>query len=354
MTEQTPIRLTQFSRGAGCGCKISPKLLQEILATSTVSAYFPNLLVGNETADDAAVFAWNETECLISTTDFFMPIVDDAFDFGQVAAANALSDVYAMGGEPMMAIAILGWPVDKLPAALAQQVLEGGRKICAAANIPLAGGHTIDSAEPFFGLAVSGRVLSKHLKQNNTAQVGDELLLTKPLGTGILTTAEKRDALSPAHVGLALQQMVQLNKVGAALASLPGVSAMTDVTGFGLAGHLLEMCGHQLSADLYWNKLPWITPDLKDYISKRILADAGFRNWQSYGSQIGFDKTVDVMQAFSLLPDPQTSGGLLVAVQPGALAAAQNLLADFGLADFQTPIGVMTERKEKTINVLTI
>ncbi len=349
------IKLTQFSHGAGCGCKISPKQLQEILQSNVVMPNDAKLLVGNSTKDDAAVYDLGNDQLLISTTDFFMPIVDDAFDFGCIAATNAISDVYAMGGKPLMAIAILGWPIDKLPTALAQKVLDGARTICNAAGIPLAGGHSIDSTEPIFGLSVNGLMHRKNLKQNDTAKAGNMLLLTKPLGVGILATAEKRGLLEAAHVGLAAKQMMQLNKVGEALGNVERVCALTDVTGFGLAGHLIEMCeGANLSADVYWNHLPWITPDLKDYISKRIVPDASFRNWNSYGTQIGFGPGVDVMQAFSLLPDPQTSGGLLIAVAPEALAEVQAILVAHDLAAFTEPIGQMKERSEKMLDVQMI
>jgi selenide, water dikinase len=349
------IKLTQFSHGAGCGCKISPKQLQEILQSNVVMPNDAKLLVGNSTKDDAAVYDLGNDQLLISTTDFFMPIVDDAFAFGCIAATNAISDVYAMGGKPLMAIAILGWPIDKLPTALAQKVLDGARTICNEAGIPLAGGHSIDSTEPIFGLSVNGLVHRKNLKQNDTAKAGNLLLLTKPLGVGILATAEKRAVLEEVHIGLAAKQMMQLNKVGEALGNVEGVCALTDVTGFGLAGHLIEMCeGAGLSADVYWNQLPWITPDLKEYISKRIVPDASFRNWNSYGTQIGFGPGVDVMQAFSLLPDPQTSGGLLIAVAPAALAEVQAILQANDLAAFTQPIGQMKERGEKMLDVQMI
>jgi selenide, water dikinase len=349
------IKLTQFSHGAGCGCKISPKQLQEILQSNVVMPNDAKLLVGNSTKDDAAVYDLGNDQLLISTTDFFMPIVDDAFAFGCIAATNAINDVYAMGGKPLMAIAILGWPIDKLPTALAQKVLDGARTICKEAGIPLAGGHSIDSTEPIFGLSVNGLVHRKNLKQNDTAKTGNLLLLTKPLGVGILATAEKRAVLEEVHIGLAAKQMMQLNKVGEALGNVEGVCALTDVTGFGLAGHLIEMCeGAGLSADVYWNRLPWITPDLKEYISKRIVPDASFRNWNSYGTQIGFGPDVDVMQAFSLLPDPQTSGGLLIAVAPAALAEVQAILQANDLAAFTQPIGQMKERGEKMLDVQMI
>ncbi len=227
-----PVRLTQYSHGAGCGCKISPQILEQILHTDIPAPEARHLLVGNQSKDDAAVYDLGNGTALISTTDFFMPIVDDPYDFGRIASANAISDVYAMGGKPLMAIAILGWPVDKLPASVAKRVLEGARAICAEASIPLAGGHSIDSPEPIFGLAVNGLVDIPHLKQNNTARAGDLLLLTKSLGTGVLSTAQKRNALDPAYFDAFVKQLVQLNKVGAELGKVAGVHAMTDTTGF--------------------------------------------------------------------------------------------------------------------------
>ena len=261
------IRLTQFSHGAGCGCKIAPAVLDAILKSDQPAALFPQLLVGNASKDDAAAYDLGNDQVLISTTDFFMPIVDDAFAFGKIAGANAISDVYAMGGQPILAIAILGWPVDKLPAELAQQVIEGARAICAEAGIPLAGGHSIDSPEPIFGLSVNGLAHKQQLKQNNTAQEGDLLLLTKPLGVGILSTAQKKEMLSEDDQQILLQQLMQLNKAGAALGKIDGVHAMTDVTGFGLLGHLLEVAeGSELSAELYYSKVP-ILDAAKSYLS---------------------------------------------------------------------------------------
>ena len=234
------VRLTQFSHGAGCGCKISPKVLDKILKSNFTLPDNKKLLVGNSSKDDAAVYDLENGQALISTTDFFTPIVDDAFDFGRIASANAIGDVYAMGGKPILAIAILGWPIDKLAPELAQKVIEGSRAICAEAGIPLAGGHSIDTAEPIFGLAVSGLVNIDHLKKNNTAKEGNLLFLTKPLGVGILTTAEKKGLLKEEHKQIAAEKMMQLNKVGEALGKLSGVTAMTDITGFGLLGHLVR------------------------------------------------------------------------------------------------------------------
>ena len=345
------IKLTQFSRGAGCGCKIAPQVLEEILTTSSFAPADKKLLVGNSSKDDAAVYDLDNGTALISTTDFFMPIVDDAFDFGRIASANAISDVYAMGGKPLMAIAILGWPVEKLPASLAQKVLEGSRAVCTQAGIPLAGGHSIDSTEPIFGLAVSGLVDIKNLKQNNTAKEGDLIFLTKALGVGILSTAQKRDVLKEEHVAAMIDQMVQLNKIGEALGKIGGVTAMTDVTGFGLLGHLIEMAeGSGFAAELYYSSLP-IIDGAKEYLAQRIVPDATYRNWNAYGTKTGFEKGVNVMEAFNLLPDPQTNGGLLIAVDPSAEAEVKTLLQLNGMANFSEPIGRFIATNEKVVSV---
>lgn len=346
------ILLTQYSHGAGCGCKISPKALEEILASSINLPASPRLLVGNESKDDAAVYDMGNGIGLISTTDFFMPIVDDPFDFGRVAAANAISDVYAMGGRPLMALAVLGWPVEKLPVSHAQRVLEGGRTICAEAGIPLAGGHSIDTTEPIFGLAVTGIVPVENLKRNNTANAGDWLLLTKPIGTGILSTAQKRGKLQPQHIDAFLKQLTSLNKSGAALGEIKGVSAMTDVTGFGLLGHLVEMTqGAGLSANLYYNNIP-VLEGVRDYLKERIVPDATYRNWNSYSTLVSFDKGVNVMEAFNLLPDPQTNGGLLIAVSDAALPEVKQVLKAEGLDHFTNPIGRFAEKGEKLVTVM--
>ena len=322
------IKLTQYSRGAGCGCKIAPKVLDEILKSSFALPDNNKLLVGNHSKDDAAVYDIGNGMALISTTDFFMPIVDDAFDFGRIAAANSISDVYAMGGKPLMAIAILGWPVEKLPVELAQQLIEGGRAICTEAGIPLAGGHSIDSQEPIFGLAVTGIVPIENLKKNNTAEEGDYLLLTKPLGVGILSTAQKRGLLKEEHLPIMIEQLTTLNKVGEELGKIKGVTAMTDVTGFGLLGHLIEMAeGSGLSAEIYYDKLP-VTAGVKEYISQRIFPDATTRNWNAYSDKVKFEKGVNVMEAFTLLPDPQTNGGLLVSVREESLEEVKNVLGN--------------------------
>jgi selenide,water dikinase len=306
-----PIKLTQYSHGAGCGCKISPTVLDTILHSEFPKGNFKNLLVGNESKDDAAVMELGDGTCLVSTTDFFMPIVDDAFTYGAIASVNAISDVYAMGGKPLLALAILGWPVNKLPAELAQQVLDGSRSVCEKAGIPLAGGHSIDSPEPIFGLAVTGTVKKGNLKRNNTATAGCLLYLTKPIGVGIITTAQKRGAAVPEDVEEAVRVMTQLNSVGFEFGKLDYVKAMTDITGFGLLGHLLEVCeGSSLSAEIEYAKIPLIN-NLQHYTSKMIYPDNTMRNWQSY------EKKVEGIGAESLLTlcDPQTSGGLLVCVE---------------------------------------
>ncbi|MGZ3849893.1 MAG: selenide, water dikinase SelD [Flavisolibacter sp.] len=346
-----PVKLTQYSKGGGCGCKIAPSVLQQILQTPAPLASFQDLLVGNESSDDAAVYRISEETALVSTTDFFLPIVDDPFDFGRIAAANAISDVYAMGGQPLVAIAILGWPVEKLSPELAQKVLEGGRAVCAQAGIPLAGGHTIDSSDPVFGLAVTGTVTLKCLKQNNRARKGDLLFLTKPLGLGLLSTALKRGVLQPAHYAEMIHQMTTLNKIGGELGKLPGVHAMTDVTGFGLLGHLIEMAaGSGLGAELDYAAIKKIA-GTDEYLQQRTIPDATFRNWNSYSQQVGFEKGVNVMEAFNLLPDPQTNGGILFAVEEASLREVKRILGAAGLTSFAEPIGSMVEKGEKTVLV---
>lgn len=345
------IKLTQYSRGAGCGCKISPKILDEILKSNISIPDNKNLLVGNSSKDDAAVYDLGNGMALISTTDFFMPIVDDGFDFGRIAAANSISDVYAMGGKPLMAIAILGWPVEKLSAELAQKVIEGGRTVCKEAGIPLAGGHSVDSTEPMFGLAVSGLVNKENLKKNNTAQEGDLIFLTKPLGVGILSTAQKRGLLKDEHLQIMIEQMTSLNKIGGELGKIKEVTAMTDVTGFGLLGHLIEMTeGSDLTAEISYNKIA-VVNGVKDFINQRIFPDATTRNWNSYYEKVRFEKGVNVMEAFTLLPDPQTNGGLLFSVKEKAKEEITTLLKKEGLNNFIEPIGRFIAKGEKTIEV---
>ena len=272
-----------------------------------------------------------------------MPIVDDAFDFGRIAAANAISDVYAMGGKPLLAIAILGWPIEKLPVELAQKTIEGGRTICNEAGIPLAGGHSIDSTEPIFGLAVSGIVPIQNLKKNNTAKEGDLLFLTKPLGVGILSTAQKRGLLKEEHQSVMIEQMSQLNNAGEQLGKINGVNAMTDVTGFGLLGHLIEMAeGSNLSAEIYYENVP-VAAGVKEYIAQRIFPDATTRNWSSYSDKIKFEKGVNVMEAFTLLPDPQTNGGLLIACDENSAEQVKKIIGNI------QAIGKLIAPSEKTI-----
>jgi selenide,water dikinase len=346
---ESPARLTQYSRGAGCGCKIAPKVLEEILADARSFPDHKQLLVGNEYKDDAAVFDLGNGTALISTTDFFSPIVDDPVDYGRIAAANALSDVYAMGGQPILAIAVLGWPVEQLPLSWVKDILKGAREICNRAGIPLAGGHSIDTPEPVFGLAVNGLVPIPHLKRNNTAQCGDWIILTKPLGLGILSTAQKRGVLQEVHQEGMISWMTTLNASGQWLGKLPGVHALTDVTGFGLLGHVLEMAeGSGLHAELYYSGLP-VASGVREYIAQRIFPDATTRNWSSLGSQVKFDKGVPVMEAFTLLSDPQTNGGLLLAVAPEALGEVTEVLKKFQLDVFAQPIGKFLDSGEKTI-----
>ena len=345
------IKLTQYSHGAGCGCKISPRVLDEILQSNLELPGTEKLLVGNHSKDDAAVYDLGNGTALISTTDFFTPIVDDAMDFGKIAAANAISDIYAMGGKPLMAIAILGWPVEKIPVSLAQRVIEGARLICKEAGIPLAGGHSIDSQEPIFGLAVSGILPIQNLKKNNQAKENDLLFLTKPLGTGILSTAQKRGLLKEEQLPSLIEQMTRLNKIGEELGNIAALTAMTDITGFGLLGHLVEMAaGSGLSAELYYQHLP-VIPGVRDYISQRIFPDATTRNWSSFSEQVKFEKGVNVMEAFTLLPDPQTNGGLLISVREDGISNVTELLIKEGYGEFIKPIGKMIARSEKTIFV---
>ena len=322
----TDIKLTQYSHGAGCGCKISPAVLDTILHSDLPKAKFPHLLVGNESKDDAAVYDLGDGTCIISTTDFFMPIVDDPFTFGAIASVNAISDVYAMGGEPVMAIAILGWPINIIPAEVAQLVLEGSRSICAKANIPLAGGHSIDCPEPVFGLAVSGRLKKENLKRNDTAKVGSMLYLTKPIGIGIITTAQKKGIVKEAHLKKAVDTMLTLNSLGSDLGKLPYVNALTDVTGFGLLGHLCEVCeGSGLSAEIEFSKVPRF--DFLDmYIQQKSMPGGTQRNWESYGHKIS---PVTEEQKV-ILADPQTSGGLLISVDSNKVSEFETFARNKG------------------------
>ncbi len=338
-----PVRLTQYCRSAGCGCKIAPSILEEILSFAGTVAHSDRLLVGNDSRDDAAVFDLGNGQAIVSTTDFFMPIVDDPFDFGQIASVNAISDVYAMGGKPLMAIAVLGWPPDKLPPEVAACVLEGGRAGCAGAGIPLAGGHSIDSPEPIFGLAVTGQVAVENLKRNDRAVPGCELFLTKPLGVGLVATAHKRGLASRLDFERAVEQMIKLNSLGVSLGGQPGVKAMTDVSGFGLLGHLTEMCeGSGVSATLDSARVPRLE-NIDRYIDEGCTSGGTDRNFDSYGSKIG----PLTKRQKALLCDPQTSGGLLVAVAPDGLTAFEEVSAELNLQSF----GQITEATDPLITV---
>ncbi|MFZ6845495.1 selenide, water dikinase SelD [Undibacterium sp. RuTC16W] len=313
MTSSTaPVRLTSFSHGGGCGCKIAPGVLSEILKKSTGFPVPAALMVGIETADDAAVYKLNEEQALIATTDFFMPIVDDPFDFGRIAATNAISDVYAMGGTPIMALALVGMPVNQLPIDVIGKVIQGGESICAEAGIPIAGGHTIDSVEPIYGLVVLGLVHPSKVKRNAGAKVGDKLILGKPLGVGILSAALKKQALDDAGYASMINNTTKLNRPGIALSNMTGVHALTDVTGFGLLGHLLEMCrGAGVAATLNMAEIP-LLPHVLALAEAGYITGASGRNWAAYGADVVLDQKITATQQ-ALLSDPQTSGGLLVA-----------------------------------------
>lgn len=312
MKTEEKVRLTQYSHGAGCGCKISPMILDKMINGIKTVHRDQHLLIGNETRDDAAVYAIDDQNAVISTTDFFMPIVDDPFQFGKIASVNAISDVYAMGGKPLMAVSILGWPVDKLAPEIAAEVLNGAHDACKSAGIPLAGGHSIDTPEPIFGLAVTGMVQQKHLKTNQGAEEGCLIGITKPIGIGILTTAEKKGLLRTEDEGKAIHWMTQLNNVGPALGKLEGVKSLTDVTGFGLLGHLGEMCeASQVSAIIDYRKVP-VIPEALFYLKQQAIPGGTLRNYQSYGHTIGSMSN----DQRNMLCDPQTSGGLLIAATP--------------------------------------
>ncbi|MBP9186376.1 MAG: selenide, water dikinase SelD [Bacteroidia bacterium] len=346
----TNFKLTQFAKGAGCGCKISPAVLNEILSKSrTANSIKSNLIVGNSSNDDAAVYDLENGSALIVTTDFFMPIVDDAFTFGQVAAANALSDVYAMGGKPITALAILGWPIDKLPAELAAEVMDGAAQICNQAGIVISGGHTIDSAEPFFGLTVNGMAQLNHIKQNNTAQLGDAILLSKPIGVGILATAQKRGVLTKTDEDELLIELTKLNSFGEQLGKQNEVHAMTDVTGFGILGHLVEMSeGSKLTAQINYNNIPKLAAAI-NYAKQSIIPDATYRNWNAYSDKVTIAPSVDAMEAFTFLPDPQTNGGLLISVDKNEVANLQTLASNFGVT--LTPIGNFIAQQNVAVQV---
>lgn len=344
------IKLTQYSHGAGCGCKIAPDVLHQILKSNLAMPDNNNLIVGNSSKDDAAVYAIGNGQALISTTDFFMPIVDDAYNFGRIASANAISDVYAMGGKPILAIAILGWPVNTLSTEVAAKVIEGSRSICVEAGIPLAGGHSIDSPEPIFGLAVNGLVNIENIKQNNKAKAGDLLFLTKPLGVGVLTTAEKKGLLKEEHIDLAARQMMQLNKVGEALGNIKGVNAMTDITGFGLLGHLTEMCeGSDVSAEINYSMIPLISSSLSWYLEQKSIPGGTVRNLKAYGHNVAVSGNLNSEIVLNILADPQTSGGLLVSVDAETIDLVRACFNDFDLNLFVNPIGKITAKKDDLI-----
>lgn len=346
MIETSEIKMTEYSHGSGCGCKISPQVLENILSGIKTTDSFPDLLVGNNNKDDAAVISINDEQAIISTTDFFMPIVDDPYDFGRIAATNAISDIYAMGGKPLMAISIFGWPIDKLPESIAQQVIAGGKKVCDEAEIPLAGGHSIDSPEPIFGLAVTGIIEKKHLKTNASAKQGDLLYLTKPLGIGILTTAEKKKKLKPEDVGIATALMLKSNRIGVELASVSEVSAITDVTGFGLLGHLVELCeASKVSATINFEDVP-LVDGISEYVNLGCVPGGTGRNFASYGDKLS---NLTNMQQ-QILCDPQTSGGLLIAVDPSKKKDIENLLERAGLSS--TCIGQLTPIADSLIEVI--
>lgn len=329
--EATPLRLTQFSHGGGCGCKIAPGVLRELLVQSGAPVIPPDLLVGVETSDDAAVYRINDHQAIVATTDFFMPIVDDPFDFGAIAATNAISDVYAMGGTPLFALALVGMPIDKLPLATIRRILEGGESVCARARIPIAGGHTIDSVEPIYGLVAIGIVDPASLKRNFGARPGDRLVLGKPLGVGVYSAALKKQQLGAELYRELIANTTRLNTPGIALGREPRVHALTDVTGFGLLGHLLEICrAAQVGARIDFAHVP-LLPGVVEFAGKGIYTGASGRNWKGYGNEVQLgDGLAEVERV--LLTDPQTSGGLLVACAPEAVPDVLAIFAAEGFA----------------------
>jgi selenide,water dikinase len=312
------IRLTSFSHGGGCGCKIAPGVLSDILKNARAPFVPPELLVGIETGDDAAVYRLNDHQALIATTDFFMPIVDDPYDFGRIAATNAISDIYAMGGTPIMALALVGMPIDKLPLSIIRKILEGGESICTEAGIPIAGGHTIDSVEPIYGLVVMGLVHPDKVKKNQGARNSDKLILGKPLGVGVLSAAVKKNTIDAAAYRDLVATTTKLNTPGRLLSELPGVHAMTDVTGFGLLGHLLPLCrAANLAAEVRMDRVP-LLPRVEAMAAEGFVTGASKRNWASYGEDVALASSITPARK-ALLTDPQTSGGLLVACAHGAV-----------------------------------
>lgn len=337
------VKLTQFSKASGCGCKIAPAVLEEILGGTKSAISFSNLLVGNDTKDDAAVFETTDGNCIISTTDFFTPIVDNAFDFGKISACNAISDIYAMGGKPMMAVAILGWPIDKIPSIYAQEVIKGAQEICNKAGIPLAGGHSVDTQEPLFGLAVTGSVKKEHLKRNNTVKENDVLYLTKPLGIGLMSTALKRGLLKDEDYAVFLEQTTSLNSLGENLGKLSFVNAITDVTGFGFAGHLLEMLSNTgFSAIIKREDVPILEP-AKSFAKQFVFPDNTTRNYNACSAQI--EGMIDLDMLFFC--DPQTSGGLLFSVDPKHEKEMDAILKDH--QQFFVKVGSVAAKATKEI-----
>jgi selenide,water dikinase len=332
MSADQPIKLTSFSHGGGCGCKIAPGVLSEILKQSSGFPVPKELMVGIETADDAAVYKLNDEQALIATTDFFMPIVDDPFDFGRIAATNAISDVYAMGGTPIMALALVGMPINKLPLETIGDIIRGGETVCAQAGIPIAGGHTIDSVEPIYGLVVMGLVHPSKVKRNADARAGDVLVLGKPLGVGVLSAALKKDALGADGYAAMIASTTKLNKPGRLLSDMPGVHALTDVTGFGLLGHLLELArGARLSARLSMQQIP-LLPGVEQLAHDGFFTGASGRNWDAYGMDVELAAAITPAQR-ALLTDPQTSGGLLVSCAPDSVDEVLALFAREGFGD---------------------
>jgi selenide,water dikinase len=326
---KTAVRLTSLAHGGGCGCKLAPAVLQEILAKTPAAGVFPDLLVGTETGDDAAVWRLNDSQALVATTDFFMPVVDDPFDFGRIAATNALSDVYAMGAKPIFALALVGMPVGKLAPETIGKILSGGASVCADAGVPIAGGHSIDSVEPIYGLVALGLVHPDKVLKNSTARAGDLLVLTKPLGVGVLSAAFKQEKLDAAGYAALIGSTTKLNTVGAELADTPGVSAVTDVTGFGLLGHTLEICrGSNLAAEIDATA-PALLDGVEALARAGVKTGAATRNWASYGASVRMDEGIEDWRR-DLLTDPQTSGGLLIAVDPANADAVLSLVAKRG------------------------
>jgi selenide,water dikinase len=341
------IRLTQLSHGGGCGCKIAPAVLEKILGKMPPGIIPPQLLVGTETSDDAAVYQLNPQQAVVATTDFFMPIVDDPTDFGRIAATNAISDVYAMGGTPLFALALVGMPVNVLPIETIGQILAGGESVCRAAGIPIAGGHTIDSVEPIYGLVAIGLVNPTHLKKNSGARAGDKLILGKALGVGIYSAALKKDQLHPSDYEAMVATTTQLNTPGPLLACLDGVHAMTDVTGFGLAGHLMEMSkGSQLSAQLNFADIP-LLPRATELVEAGYKTGASARNWESYGDLVQLGEGLNDT-ARTLLSDPQTSGGLLVACAPDTVTEVLSIFLQQGFSH----VSVVGEFKDGPVGVV--